>query len=372
MRNLLIGLSLVAFFVASCSNETASTPDTAATTNNTTPSTTSSSTVENETVISSDTQTTTEIIATNEESMTSTTSLTETSTTSKPTPTSSTTTTTTTKNSNDERSETTEVANTTTSTNSTTTSSTTSSSTTTTSNTPPRPPPSPTKTTANSKPMKPALSHNLFDELLRKHVSSSGAVDYNGFKKEEKILAQYLDILKVNPPQNSWSQNKQMAFWINLYNAFTIKTILENYPVASIMDIDGGKVWDKRKIMIGNKSYTLNQIEKNCLIKRFKEPRVHFAVNCGAISCPALLNKAWSENNVQRYYDTQAKAFINNSTHNSVNGNKIEISQIFNWYAGDFGGADKTVPYFQKYSSTTIKKNAKVKFREYNWKLNKK
>lgn len=228
-----------------------------------------------------------------------------------------------------------------------------------------------TTKTAPKPAAKAALSHDIFDALLRKHVNSTGNVNYGAFKKDKAKLVEYLEVLKSNPPQSSWSKNKEMAYWINLYNAFTIHSIVEKYPVSSVMDLEGGKVWDKKKIVIAGKSLTLNNIEKDKLLKRFKEPRVHFAVNCAAGSCPPLLNKAWTEDNVQRYYAKQAKAFINNSSYNSVSAKSIEVSQIFNWYASDFGGSDKVLSYFQKYSDTEIKKNAKVSFKEYNWKLNK-
>lgn len=237
---------------------------------------------------------------------------------------------------------------------------------TTTSKTPSKSSPAPA-----TKPARPTLSHDSFDQLLRKYVSSSGWVNYDGFKMNKAKLSQYLEILKNNPPQKSWSKNKEMAYWINMYNAITILAVAEKYPVSSIMDLEGGKIWDKKMIVIGGKSLTLNNIEKDMLLKRFKEPRVHFAVNCGAKSCPPLLNKAWTEDNVQRYYEKQAKAFINNKTENTVSAKSLEISQIFNWYTGDFGGSDKIIPYFQKYSDVSIKNNAKVKFKEYNWKLNK-
>ncbi|WMX13848.1 DUF547 domain-containing protein [Aureispira sp. CCB-E] len=230
----------------------------------------------------------------------------------------------------------------------------------------------PTSTTSVApKPAKPALSHDVFDALLRKYVNSSGNVNYGGFQKDKAKLASYLELLKNNPPQSSWSKNKEMAYWINMYNAITIHSIVESYPVSSIMKLEGGKIWDKKKIVINGENLTLNNIEKDKLLKRFKEPRVHFAVNCAAASCPPLLNKAWTEDNIQRYYDKQAKAFINNPSYNTVSAKKIEASQIFNWYAGDFGGSDKVVPYFQKYSETTIKDNAKVSYKEYDWNLNK-
>ncbi|MGH1335272.1 MAG: DUF547 domain-containing protein [Aureispira sp.] len=224
--------------------------------------------------------------------------------------------------------------------------------------------------TIGTKPAIPAFSHDKFDALLRKHVSSSGKVNYKSFKKDKAVLDDYINLLELNAPQSNWSKNKQMAYWINLYNAFTIHTILNNYPVKSITDIEGGKVWDRKTIRIGEEKLTLNDIEKKKLLQRFKDGRVHFAVNCAATSCPPLLNKAWTEDNVQRYLSKQTKAFINNTTENQLSAKAIQISQIFNWYASDFGGKDKVVSYFQKYADIEIKDNAKVTFKEYNWELN--
>lgn len=228
-----------------------------------------------------------------------------------------------------------------------------------------------TTTSTQSVAAKSALSHDIFNDLLRKYVNSTGDVNYVGFKKDNAKLTAYLEVLKNNPPQSNWSKNKEMAYWINLYNAFTIYAIVEKYPINSVMNLEDGKVWDKKKIVIGGESLSLNNIEKDKLLKRFKEPRVHFAVNCGAISCPPLLNKAWTEDNIQRYYDKQVRAFINNPKHNTISIKNLEASQIFDWYAGDFGGSDKVVAYFQKYSKTELKDNPKVRYREYNWKLNK-
>lgn len=224
--------------------------------------------------------------------------------------------------------------------------------------------------TIGTKPAIPTFSHDKLDALLRKHVSSSGQVDYKTFKKDKPVLEDYINLLELNAPEDDWSKNKEMAYWINLYNAFTINTILENYPVKSITDIEGGKVWDRKTISIGGERLTLNDIEKKKLLKRFKDSRVHFAVNCAAASCPPLLNKAWTEDNVQRYLQKQTKAFINNSKENQLAAESIQVSQIFNWYADDFGGKDKIVAYFQKYADTDISEKAKVTFNEYDWGLN--
>jgi hypothetical protein len=215
------------------------------------------------------------------------------------------------------------------------------------------------------------VSHDAFDALLKKHVSSTGQVNYTGFKQDYNQLDRYVKQLQGNSPTSKWSKEAQMAYWINLYNAFTIKTIVENYPVSSILKIDGGKVWDKRTIKIGKSYLTLNQIEKEKLLKQFKEPRVHFAVNCAAKSCPPLMNRAWTAQNLYASFDKQAKAFINNTRFNKLSSNSVQISKIFEWYAGDFGGKAQLVAYLKKYSKTRINSRAKVSFLEYNWDLNK-
>jgi hypothetical protein len=214
------------------------------------------------------------------------------------------------------------------------------------------------------------LSHDSFDALLTQYVDVNGDVNYVGFKNDEEILSNYLDLLSQNSPQDNWSDNKKMAYWINVYNAFTIYSIISEYPVSSIMDIESGAIWTTRNINIGGTNYTLDQIENDKLLRAFNEPRVHFAVNCAAASCPPLLNKAWTEDNIQQYYASQTKAFINNPIYNSITNNSIEVSRIFDWYASDFGGSTQIVTYVQQYSNTSIDNAATVTYKNYDWTLN--
>jgi len=158
-----------------------------------------------------------------------------------------------------------------------------------------------------------------------------------------------------------------MSYWINAYNAFTVKLIVDNYPLKSITKLENGKPWDKKWIKLGGKTYSLNNIENDILRPTYKDARIHFAVNCAAKSCPPLLNKAWTSRNLESNFERQAKAFINNNTYNKIGGNEIEISKIFEWYAVDFGNI---VKYVNKYASTKADAKAKVKYMEYNWDLN--
>ncbi len=221
---------------------------------------------------------------------------------------------------------------------------------------------------ATEKPAAPQPpSHESWDKLLRQYVSETGKVNYSGFKKDKAKLESYLDILQKNPPQNDWSRAEKMAFWINAYNAFTVKLIVDNYPISSIMKLDGGKPWDRKWINIGGKTYSLNNIENDILRPQFKDPRIHFAVNCAAKSCPPLLNRAWTAANLESNFEKQARAFINNPGFNKISEKEVEVSKIFDWYSGDFGNL---IDYLNKYSNTKINANAKVKFREYDWALN--
>ncbi len=210
--------------------------------------------------------------------------------------------------------------------------------------------------------------HDVFDKMLRKHVSSSGKVNYNNFKAEETKLDAYLAALDKAPPADGWSRNKKMAYWINAYNAATIKLILKNYPLKSITNLHGGKPWDQKWIPLGGKTYSLNNIENDILRPVYKDARIHFAVNCAAKSCPPLLNRAWTEKNLNSYFEKQTKSFINNASQNKISADAVVISKIFEWYAVDFGNI---IDFLNKYSTVKINPDAKVSYKEYDWDLNK-
>ena len=213
----------------------------------------------------------------------------------------------------------------------------------------------------------PTISHDAFNALLSKYVSSAGKVNYKGFQSEEGKLDAYLKLLAENAPASDWSKNKKLAYWINLYNAGTIKLILNNYPISSITKIANGKPWDKVWIKSGDKTLSLNNIENDIIRPTFKEPKIHFAVNCAAKSCPSLLNKAFTESNLNSLLEQQTKKFINNSAFNQISSTSAKVSKIFEWYGVDFGDL-KT--YLNKYANQKIGDNVSIEFVEYDWALN--
>ncbi|MEO0897852.1 MAG: DUF547 domain-containing protein [Bacteroidota bacterium] len=213
-----------------------------------------------------------------------------------------------------------------------------------------------------------APSHQIWDGLLKKYVTSSGKVNYKGLKNEEAKLDQYIALLAKATPQSSWGRNASMAYWINAYNAFTVKLILENYPLGSITKLD--KPWDTKFIKLAGASYSLNQIENQIIRPTYKDARIHFAVNCAAKSCPKLLNEAFTASKLNSQLEKQSRAFVNNMVANSLSKDAVQISKIFDWYKDDFTSNGGVVAFLKKYSTKEISDQAAVSYRAYNWNLN--
>ena len=223
--------------------------------------------------------------------------------------------------------------------------------------------------------------HSSYGDLLKKYVSA-GVVDYQGFKNDEHTLDQYLALLNSTNPEKL-SQNDGLAYYINTYNAYTVKLILDNFkdgqPVKSIKKIGGffTKPWSIKFVKAGGKIYSLDNIEHDIIRPIYKDSRVHFAVNCASQSCPPLIAVPYTGETLDQQLDTNTKSFINNKTHNYMKGNTLYISSIFKWFAEDFG--DDPISYFKKYAQGELQEllhkadgKIKVKYLDYDWSLNNK
>lgn len=221
------------------------------------------------------------------------------------------------------------------------------------------------------------LSHAVFDQLLKKHVAENGQVNYKGFIKDSTTLNTYLKQLSSNPAQTTWPVNEQLAYWINAYNAYTIQLIIRHYPLKSIKDI-GSKIkipfvntpWDLKFIRLGQTTYDLNNIEHDILRKKFNEPRIHFAIVCASVSCPRLLNQAYTAAQLDQQLEAHTRAFINDPNRNKITANQVQLSAIFNWFTGDFTKKGSLTDFINKYAKVKIKPGAKITFMDYNWNLN--
>lgn len=212
----------------------------------------------------------------------------------------------------------------------------------------------------------------IYNNLLQKHVSETGAVNYASFKSDEKELDSYLNYLRKTTPDKNWSENKQKAFWINVYNAYTIKLILKNHPLKSIMDVKekGKTAWKIPFVKVGGKVYSLDFVEHEILRKKLFDPRIHVGVNCASISCPKLLNIAFTEENVEAELEKLMKEFVNDTSKNKFTSKKTQISLIFDWFKEDFTKNGSVIDYLNRYSSTEINPKTKISYLKYNWSLN--
>lgn len=220
------------------------------------------------------------------------------------------------------------------------------------------------------------VQHSEWNLLLKKHVAQDGMVDYIGFVKDKKALQNYLDYLSTHQPTAKWGKYEKLAYWINAYNAFTVKLIVDHYPVKSIKDIKKGipfinSVWDIPFIPMGKEKVDLNYIEHSILRKEFKDPRIHAAINCASFSCPLLRNEAYSAHQIDGQLEDAMRKFINDPQRNQVDKSGVKISKIFSWFSGDFrlNGAS-VIDYLNKYAKKSIEYNAKIDYLDYDWDLN--
>jgi hypothetical protein len=223
------------------------------------------------------------------------------------------------------------------------------------------------------------ISHAAFDSLLRKYVNTEGWVNYQGFISDSTLFNNYLNLLSKNLPNDkNWQPNEAKAYWINAYNAFTIKLICDHYPVESIKDVKKGiplvsDTWQIDFINIEGQKYSLNNIEHGILRPKYNDPRIHAAVNCASKSCPKLLNEAFIAEKLDAQLDKAMKDFINDGIRNKiVSPQKAELSKIFSWYGGDFKKNKSTITTFiNRFANIKLNENADINYLDYDWQLNK-
>ena len=212
-----------------------------------------------------------------------------------------------------------------------------------------------------------SFDHSTFNDLLQKHVSKQGNVNYNGFISDRTALTNYITSLGENIPNDTWTKEDKLAYWINAYNAMTIDLILKNPSVKSIKDID--EPWDQRLWQLGNKWYNLNQIEHD-ILRKMNEPRIHFAIVCASVSCPKLQNTAFTSLELDKQLTNATKEFLSDSSKNNLSKKSVKLSKIFKWFAKDFKNNQSLIDFLNKYSDIEISQNASKSYKDYDWDLN--
>lgn len=240
-------------------------------------------------------------------------------------------------------------------------------------------------------PAGPAASQAALDDLLKRyvqgHADGVNRVDYARWKAsvaDVKAVKAYVAAVSALP-LSKLPRNEAFAAWANLYNAITLSVVLDRYPVASIRDIKSDGLldpkayfgpWRTKRVAVEGRLLSLDDIEHEIMRPTFKDPRVHYAVNCASIGCPSLPAKAWSEATLDADLDQAARAFINHRRGVEVLADGgLRVSSIYKWFAEDFGGEDaKVIAHLRKYAAPGLAAqlaNAKgIAADQYSWALN--
>lgn len=221
-----------------------------------------------------------------------------------------------------------------------------------------------------------ATDNSIYAALLSKYVSGS-FVDYAGLKAEEANLDAYCDIL-AGTDTEALPEKERLAYYINAYNAWTLKLVLDNWPVDSIKDV--GRFWSSPwKIefaRVGDKTVSLDYIENEVLRPQFKDPRIHFAINCASKSCPPLRGEPYEGGRIDSQLDDAAGRFINDGKSNYLRDKALHLSKIFDWFSEDFGGENGVLAFIRKYAQGDLalelatSEKPEIVFLEYDWSLN--
>ncbi|WP_456425399.1 DUF547 domain-containing protein [Rhodocaloribacter sp.] len=234
-----------------------------------------------------------------------------------------------------------------------------------------------------------AFDHSRFGEILATFVDARGRVDYAGLKRSG-ALDPYLALLDAATPE-AMPPNERLAFWINVYNAWTLRLILDHYPVRSIKRITPVRLpgislylpklnspWEYRIVRAGGRRLTLNEVEHEIIRKAFDEPRIHFALVCAARSCPKLRREAFTGPRLDAQLDDQARDFLHDAAKNRIPDapGVIRLSSIFRWFRRDFARDDRGLqaflaPYFDGDVRERLRRGAyRVRYLRYDWRLN--
>ena len=223
------------------------------------------------------------------------------------------------------------------------------------------------------------FSHEQYDQVLQKYVDSQGRVDYSALKSDSQNLYSYLDLLAVASPDDLPTLQDKLVFWINAYNALTIKGVLDHYPTKSVRKVKPiGGFFRRIKFQVGRQTYTLYDIEHEVIRSNFGEPRIHFALVCASAGCPILENRAFLPDTLQEQLDNGAAKFINNPEKVRLDRKNrvLYLSKIFEWYAEDFEQThDSVIDFVAEYLpeedvAFLKRKDVSVQYLKYDWSLN--
>lgn len=209
--------------------------------------------------------------------------------------------------------------------------------------------------------------HQLFTAVLQEVVNEEGMVDYKTLVSNRESLKKYLNELITHPPKKDWTKEEVLAYWINTYNAFTLKLIADNYPIKSIRDIKSP--WEQKIIPYKGQNISLNHVEHQ-ILRKMGEPRIHFAINCASISCPVLADEVYLAEDLDEQLENATRKFLNDTSRNLISEHSLQLSKIFKWFKKDFTAEGDLTDFINTYTETVLTPGTPIKYLEYNWDLN--
>jgi hypothetical protein len=227
------------------------------------------------------------------------------------------------------------------------------------------------------------LDHSDWDDLLHRYIffnrKGVNRFHYALFGAQDRMMLKgYLASLSATPISD-FNREQQQAFWINLYNALTVKTVLDHYPVKSIRDISPDLFppgpWNQKLVEIEDEALTLDDIEHLILRPTWQDPRIHYALSCAAIGCPNLQPHAFTAENTEIMFDQAAREFINHPRAASVNYGLLRVSSLYDWYQVDFGASEAgVIAHLRQYGNSkllgSLEGRNSIDNYHYDWTLN--
>jgi hypothetical protein len=230
-----------------------------------------------------------------------------------------------------------------------------------------------------------AVDHAPWGRFLAAYVKESpdgiNRVAYGAVTPQDKqALAAYVDAL-TKVPVSKLNRNEQRAYWVNLYNALTVKTVLEHYPVESIRKISispglfSSGPWGKKLVNVEGEEIALDDIEHRILRPIWRDPRIHYAVNCASIGCPNLMREPFTAANADQLLEAGARAYVNNPRGAEAGNGRLVVSSIYVWFQDDFGGNDAgVIQHLKRYAGPELQPRlaqvSKINDDRYDWGLN--
>lgn len=227
--------------------------------------------------------------------------------------------------------------------------------------------------------------HAVWTDLLSAYTMDKDGVvlvDYAGLKDSAADAAQlnsYIDTLAAMTP-SEFSRDEALAYWANLYNALTVKLIIDNYPVDSIREIKPHLFsigpWKMDAVVVEGETMSLDNIEHDTMREKYPDPRIHYMVNCASYGCPNLMQRAWTVETLEEDMNAAARAYVNHPRGASVENGRLKVSTIYKWYKGDFGGDDAgIIAHLKTYADGDLKADldgiTRISKDDYDWSLNK-